>query len=444
MTQTQMLSAPSAVEQLKTIQETAMPEFGVKTLPEGTIFLASPPHLDGDLLDYCIHLNETLQRSTVRQYLYEIKILLDFLVAHGISWDGLTERVLREYREYRTNPASDSAVGLRSWRRSGAAIKGFLEFMQIRGRITTNPAPRINGQSVLAPRARRYPTDIRSVSLEKLQRFMQEGLAAAPSHGLSTRLRNRALVELMLKTGMRVNEASNLTLPELNIARSSNGVIELEAVAKNHTLRRITIPTGAISMLRTYVMTERVAVVDRCQERLQQREDLFDVNSVEGDKVRGTFRGKKVVYRLSKLPIGLRIKAVRRRDAYIEPLGVFLGIHNGLPLGPPGWHKVFRSANRRLQAKDPTWQPIRTHDLRHTYASNALAAATALAVRRNSDQDSLAVQVGLDPLGVVQRQLGHASPNTTAQYLRQPYVADSDLARDIDRWTNSTSEDGAE
>lgn len=442
MTQTQMLFAPSPSEQLQVINELAAPKFMVKPLPEDTVFLASPPHIDADLLEYCLRLNQTHQPSTVRQYLYEIKILLDYLSAHGISWDALTERVLRQYREYRTNPDSDSAVGERSWRRSGSAIKGFLEFMQIRGRITTNPAPRINGRSVLLPRARRYPTDIRSVSFEKLQRFMREGLAAAPSHGLPTRVRNSALVELMLKTGMRVNEASSLTLPELAFARSSNGVLELEAVAKNHTLRRITIPSGVMSLLHIYVRSERAAVVERCQRRLGQREDLFIVDAIDGDKIQGSFKGKSVVYRMSKLPTALRAKAVRRNGTRTEPLGVFLGTNDGLPMGPPGWHKVFRVANRRIQAEDPTWRPIRTHDLRHTYASNALATATALVARRNSDQESLAVQVGLDPLGVVQRQLGHASPNTTAQYLRQPYLADSTLAMEIDRWASSANEEG--
>jgi|SRR5699024_2837340 len=443
MSYVQLFFAPPPNDQKSALEELiseALP--GFKPLKHRTAFLASPPHIDLDLLDYCLFLNETLQPNTVKQYLYEINILLNFLESRGHVWEGLDEQLLRAYRQYRMNPASDSAVGERSWRRSGAAIKGFVEFMRIRGRLKNNPAPVINGTSVLAPRSRRYPADIRSISKDRLERFLRQGLGAFPSHGVATRLRNRTLAELMLKTGMRISEASNLLTVELNSARGSNGLIQLEAVAKRQNLRYVTMPVGVMSLLYTYLKVERAFVVSACQESLRKRSDLFEVSKLAGGVITGIRNGEEFHYRTSKLPIELRMKAVQRAEDRIEPLGIFIGATTGLPIGPAAWHKVFRQANRQIQLHDSTWVPIRSHDFRHTYASNALAQATALTAQRQSDDASLALQITTDPLGMVQRQLGHASPNTTAQYLRQPYTADGSLAKAIDQWVSPLAENG--
>lgn len=438
MTQTHLISAPPPEEQKHLLEHligSISPDF--IPLKHGTAFLAAPPYIDPDILRYCLFLNETLQPSTVRQYLYEIKILLNFLQARGNSWETVSEDDLRYYRRYRTNPATDSAVGERSWRRSAGAIKGFIDFMMLQGRISVNPAPKIGNRSVLTPKQRRYPANVRSLPKDKVARFFQEGLGALPSYGAPTRIRNQALGQLMLRSGMRISEAVNLLTTDLELAQASEGIMTLEAVTKRQIMRHITITSGMSAYLQMYIQTERAHVVSMCQKSLERRTDLLEVHEISDGNIYGVIAGDSVRYRLSRLPIVLRRKAVKRLDTHIEPLGLFLGTRQALPLGVAAWHKVFRRANDQVRVGDTNWVSIRSHDLRHTYATNTLSAATALAAKRGSDGLSLAYQLTLDPLGEVQRQLGHASPNTTAQYLRQPYSADGSLAREIDAWVEN-------
>jgi integrase len=68
-------------------------------------------------------------------------------------------------------------------------------------------------------------------------------------------------------------------------------------------------------------------------------------------------------------------------------------------------------------------KPWRFHDLRHTFALRLLKHLTQMLIERELQRAdrrplvTLAEHISLNPLLIVQRALGHASPRTTYEYL---------------------------
>ncbi|WP_432983195.1 hypothetical protein [Dactylosporangium sp. CA-233914] len=125
----------------------------------------------------------------------------------------------------------------------------------------------------------------------------------------------------------------------------------------------------------------------------------------------------------------LRRITVRETGDGLEALAVFLG-HGGLMLGPSSWDRIRLDAWRRMQrhAVDDPLAPVlparpwRFHDLRHSFCLQLLKYLMRLAIDREGQRPrglpSLPEHVAFNPLLMVQRRMGHASPATTYLYLR--------------------------
>jgi integrase/recombinase XerD len=86
-----------------------------------------------------------------------------------------------------------------------AAVKSFFHSMLEQGLVTTDPAARLNSPKV----KKHIPKTLSPADVERL-------LAAPSRSGGSKALRDRALLELLYATGMRVTEVVNLTLEDLD------------------------------------------------------------------------------------------------------------------------------------------------------------------------------------------------------------------------------------
>lgn len=111
--------------------------------------------------------------------------------------------------------------------RKVSVVKSFFHFLAEQKIIPTDPASKLN-----APKVKKHIP-------QTLSPGETERLLAAPARGTGSKaLRDRALLELLYATGMRVTEAVNLRLEDLDLER---GVVQCRGKSE----RRRNIPLGS-------------------------------------------------------------------------------------------------------------------------------------------------------------------------------------------------------
>jgi len=146
---------------------------------------------------------------------------------------------------------SREGLAPRSVGRALSAVRGFYRFLLLDGHVKADPTADIS-----APHG-----------AQKLPRFLSqeemEKLLAAPDTSTPEGVRDRALVELMYATGLRVTEA--VTLPAGNVDVDS-GV--LFCTGKGSKQRRVPVGRSALEWLQRYQAARRVMLAGRESPRL--------------------------------------------------------------------------------------------------------------------------------------------------------------------------------
>ena len=235
-----------------------------------------------------------------------------------------------------------------------------------------DPATRIRelGLPPLEPRAL-TPVQVRSLKnlCERLERFhrkkgqrWQRGDAPAPLKARSRPRRDRALVYLLLSTGLRRDEVVNLDLDQLE----PNAVGDLRAARR-----------GRISRVQGKGGTERTVFLSK-----DARQALADY--IEAERPGDVTPSSTAVF-LSATGIPSRAE-----DGHLSPRAVNLILEQ---IGR--WHDgEFSDAERQVS-------PLRPHDLRHTFAFQLAQATRADAYE-------------------LERRLGHRSQRYIQRYTNPP------------------------
>jgi len=165
------------------------------------------PLSSGTLVDaYLTHLTveRRLAANSVESYARDLVLLATFAAGRGISVDALArpdlERLVRDLMSEGRSP--------RSVARAVACFRGFYRFLVIDGRVTASPADDLH-----PPRA--WKVLPRYLSVEEVDR-----LIAQPDISTPRGLRDRALIELLYATGMRVTELLTLRPADVNLDAS--------------------------------------------------------------------------------------------------------------------------------------------------------------------------------------------------------------------------------
>ena len=140
--------------------------------------------------------------NTLASYLRDIRQLGDYLDSHtDCTYDAADESVLSEYiSRLRANGKSVATVS-----RAIASLKGFYSFLLDNGIVESNPA------SVLVPdkTAQKLPQILTSKEVELL---LEQPECVDPKG-----YRDRAMLELLYATGIRVSELINLNIGDINL-----------------------------------------------------------------------------------------------------------------------------------------------------------------------------------------------------------------------------------
>ena len=166
--------------------------------------IATPPISPESGVDaYLTHLTveRRLAQNSVESYARDLRLLAEHAAGKGLTVDALArtdlEALVRDLMEQGRSP--------RSVARAVACFRGFYRFLVIDGRLHVNPA-----DDLRPPRA--WKPLPRYLSVEDVDRLLMQPDVSAPRG-----LRDRALIELLYATGMRVSELVGLRPADVNL-----------------------------------------------------------------------------------------------------------------------------------------------------------------------------------------------------------------------------------
>ncbi len=155
---------------------------------------------------YLSHLTveRRLAANSVESYARDLRFLAEYAAARGRSAESLGRAEL----EALVRGLMSEGRSPRSVARAVACFRGFYRFLVIDGRLPASPADDLH-----PPRA--WNVLPRYLSVEEVDRLIAQPDVATPRG-----LRDRALIELLYATGMRVSELLTLRPPHVNLEAS--------------------------------------------------------------------------------------------------------------------------------------------------------------------------------------------------------------------------------
>ncbi|GAQ63428.1 hypothetical protein [Streptomyces scabiei] len=396
------------------------------------------------LCDYGRYLaTALLDETTLKDYGRVIGRADSHLV--GLQSDVLsaTESDLVAYRDERTR-WQRKPIGWDAWSKESFVLDDFYGFLVDRGFLAQRPVRvAARGRNALAPRLR-SGMDIRHLTYEQYRYFRDVGLGGQlPGAEVDLRfrgwapLRNRAGSDMALGSGSRWREWATVLLPEIGLWPGMPGgaaEFTVQACAKYGKARTLYFPEDTVASAELFCLLERPDIVRRAARGLERKaRDLFVVGEVDiaGGRLRGVLDGVVREFEISAMLPKMRRITVHEGEFGLEAMSLFV-CRGGLMPGADAWKSYRHQAWNRMIVLADEATPLlprrrwRWHDLRHTYALQLLTYLENLMdgeepdpqARRRRHRSYLSGHIRHNPLLIVSRRLGHASPETTYQYLQ--------------------------
>ena len=180
--------------------------------------------------------------NSVESYARDLVLLAEFAAGHKTPVERLTRQRLEEL----VRTLMSEGRSPRSVARAIACYRGFFRFLVIEGRLKTNPAGELR-----APRA--FKALPRHLSVEEVDRLLEQ-----PDVTTSRGLRDRALIELLYATGLRVSELISLRPADVNLEASY-----LTCTGKGERQRIVPMGDEATAWVRRYLRDARPALLGK-------------------------------------------------------------------------------------------------------------------------------------------------------------------------------------
>ena len=195
----------------------------------------SKRNLVHEYLTYC-RVEKGLAANSIESYGTDLKRLKDWAERNALDLLTLTRQDLREW----LIDLGGEKLSENSKRRLISAVRGFYKFLMFDGHVTKNPA-----EDLVAPQKGVYlPRFLNQTEIEMLLR--------APDTSTETGLRDRAILELMYASGLRVSEAVNL---KINNVDMDFGIVT--TTGKGNKTRRVPVGASAVEWLKSYLVLRR-------------------------------------------------------------------------------------------------------------------------------------------------------------------------------------------
>lgn len=183
-----------------------------------------------------LRVEKGLAKNSLSAYESDLAKLKAWTDKNGLSVESLTRQDLREWLIDlgRTKLLDNSK------RRLVSALRGFYKFLMIDGHIKDNPAENLD----LPQKGLYLPKFLNQAEIDLL--------LAAPDVTTETGLRDRALLELMYACGLRVSEAADVKMQDIDI---ESGI--LTTTGKGSKTRRVPVGSSAVEWLKSYFAARR-------------------------------------------------------------------------------------------------------------------------------------------------------------------------------------------
>jgi integrase/recombinase XerD len=146
--------------------------------------------------------DKNASESTVNSYQRDLKKLNNYLVEHGVEdVQSITSTNLNSYILYLERQGLSTATVSRNV----ASMKAFFHYARRKHQIEEDPS-----EAVKAPHIEKKAPEI--LSMEETARLLEQPAGSSPKQ-----LRDKAMLELLYATGMRVSELISLKTEEINL-----------------------------------------------------------------------------------------------------------------------------------------------------------------------------------------------------------------------------------
>jgi integrase/recombinase XerD len=201
-----------------------------------------------------LRIERRLAEHTLESYARDLRELGAFAVEQGTAVESLDRTALEAF----VRSLMSRGQAPRSVARAVASIRGLYRFMVLDGRLGTNPA-----DDLRPPRA--WPALPTCLSLEQIDQ-----LIAQPDVSVPLGLRDRAMIEVLYATGMRVSEVIAIRAIDLHVSEHY-----LTCVGKGGKERIVPIGEAATAWVERYQRESRPVLVAKGRGTARRSTRLF-------------------------------------------------------------------------------------------------------------------------------------------------------------------------
>jgi integrase/recombinase XerD len=195
-----------------------------------------------EFLDYIVE-GKGYSNNTLAAYQNDLSQFLDYLRSRVSGWDEVGRDVIMNYIMFMKG---DQEYASSTVARKVAAIKSFFHYLVDKDILEDDPTATLDSPKV----RKRLP---KAIAVEDLERL----LAEPAGEDTPKAYRDRALLELLYATGLRVTELVSLDVDDVNLASASLRVVR----SRDKTERIVPIHQRAIEPLRDYLEKGRIQLL---------------------------------------------------------------------------------------------------------------------------------------------------------------------------------------
>jgi integrase/recombinase XerD len=195
-----------------------------------------------EFLDF-ITVEKGYSQNTLAAYRNDLSQFADYLEGRVSGWDEVGRDVIIDYI---MAMKSDQEYASSTVARKVAAIKSFFHYLVNRGDLEDDPTATLDSPKV----RKRLPKAISPESMEQL-------LAEPAREQTPKALRDRALLEVLYATGLRVTELVSLNVDDVNLASNTVRVVR----SRDKRERLVPIHARAIDPLQDYLERGRMQLL---------------------------------------------------------------------------------------------------------------------------------------------------------------------------------------
>lgn len=201
-----------------------------------------------EFLDYIAE-EKGYSENTLAAYRNDLTQFAAFLEPRVAGWAEVDQATIIDYIMYMKGEQEYASSTVA---RKVAAIKSFFHYLADRGLVEDDPTATLDSPKV----RKRLP---KAVSQDDMERLLQEPARTQTPKGL----RDRALLEMLYATGLRVTELVSLNVGDVNLASATVRV----AHSKDRRERLVPIHKRAVEPLQDYMEKGRVQLLRDPEEQ---------------------------------------------------------------------------------------------------------------------------------------------------------------------------------